>query len=94
MAVEMPPENEARVDGFIDDLVNTFLDTPENCRRQPRAGDANESTPWRPILSQPKLLAEGSPAEFHVVLGWTIDTRQMLIALPDDKHSAWGEDLG
>ena len=109
MAVEIPLPSEnvvARVDGFIDDLVNAFLDTPENCRRQPHvvplamhvtsrphAGDANEPIPRRPILSQPKLLAEGSPAEIQVVLGWTIDTRRMLIALPDDKYTAWAEDL-
>ena len=109
MAVErpLPAADAARVDGFIDDLVNTFLDTPENCRRQPHvvplamhvtsrphAGEANEPIPRRPILSQPKLLAEGSPAEIQVVLGWKIDTRRLLIALPDDKFTAWSEDLG
>ena len=25
----------SRVDGFIDDLINVFADTPENCRMQP-----------------------------------------------------------
>ena len=109
MAVEipLPAADAARVDGFINDLVNTFLDTPENCRRQPHvvplamnvtsrphAGEENEPIPRRPILSQPKLLAEGGPAEIQVVLGWKIDTHRLLIALPDDKFTAWSEDLG
>ena len=109
MAVEIPlPDDDiARVDGFIDDLVNAFLVTPENCRRQPRivplamhvtsrphAGDANEPIPRRPILSQLKLLVEGSPSEAQVFLGWTIDTRRLLIALPGDEYTACAEDLG
>ena len=95
-----------RVDGFIDDLINVFLDTPQNCRIQPHtvplamhvtsrphAGDQTEPVPRRPILSLPKLCAEGSPAEIQTILGWRIDTRRLLIALPDDKYTAWVADL-
>ena len=95
-----------RVDGFIDDLINVFLDTPQNCRMQPHvvplamhvtsrphAGDDVEPIPRRPILSIPKLVAEGSPAEIQTVLGWRIDTRRLLIALPNDKYEAWVGDL-
>ena len=109
MAVAMPTQgpNSGRVDGFIDDLINVFIDTPDNCRRlphvvplamhvtsRPHAGDAEEPIVRRPLLSLPKLLAEGSPAEVQIVLGWRLDTRRMLIALPDDKFNAWSEDLG
>ena len=109
MAVAIPiPTNGAigRVDGFIDDLINVFLDTPHNCRIQPHAvplamhvtsrphaGDDVEPIVRRPILSIPKLLAEGSPAEVQNVLGWRVDTRRLLIALPDDKYDAWVGDL-
>ena len=109
MAVEIPTPgpNVGRVDGFIDDLINTFLDTPENCRRQPHvvplasmhvtsrphAGDGAEPIIRRPLLSMSKLLAEGSPAEIQIVLGWRLDTRRMLIGLPDDNFVAWSEDL-
>ena len=109
MAVAIPiPESGlvGRVDGFIDDLINVFLDTPQNCEKQPHtvplamhvtsrphAGEENEPVPRRPILSLPKLLAEGSPAEIQTVLGWRIDTRRLLIALPDDKYEAWISDL-
>ena len=60
---------------------------------RPHAGDTREPVPRRPILSQPKLEAEGSPAEVQVVLGWTIDTRRMLVSLPDDKFLAWSREL-
>ncbi|KAI2509039.1 hypothetical protein MHU86_5415 [Fragilaria crotonensis] len=105
MAVEVPmPESGpvGRVDGFIDDLINVFLDTPENCRSQPHvvplaihvtsrphAGDDKEPIPRRPLLSLTKLIAEGSPAEVQIVLGWRLDTRRLLITLPDDKFRAW-----
>ena len=102
MAVEIPVDTAGsvgRVDGFIDDLINVFLDTPENCKRQPyvvplamhvtsrpHAGDSNEPITRRNLLSVPKLLAEGSCDEVQIVLGWRIDTRRMLVALPDDKY--------
>ena len=78
---------ECRVDGFIDDLINIFLDIPENYKRQlyvvplamhvtsrPHAGEDAEPLPRRAILSLPKLKAEGSPAEHQTVLGWDLDT--------------------
>ena len=94
------------MDGFIDDLINVFLDTPRNCKRQPQvvplamhvtsrphAGDALEPLPRRAILSQPKLIAEGSPAECQLVLGWHLDTRRLLLSLPKDKFDAWTSDI-
>jgi hypothetical protein len=107
MAVTLPMSKAGgRVDGFIDDLINVFADTPENCRRQPHvvplamhvtsrphAGDAHEPVPRRPILSLPKLIAEGRPAEVQIVLGWRIDTRRLEISLPDDKYKAWSGDV-
>jgi hypothetical protein len=97
---------DARVDGFIDDLINVFLDTPQNCCRQPHvvplamhvtsrphAGDDQEPLPRRPILSTPKLIAEGGPAEEQTVLGWNLDTRRLRLALPLDKFLAWREDI-
>ena len=109
MAVDIPIPTcgpIGRVDGFIDDLINVFLDTPMNCRTQPQtvplamhvtsrphAGDDVEPIARRPILSMPKLMAEGSPAEVQIVLGWRLDTRRLLIALPDDKYKAWTDEL-
>ena len=94
------------MDDFIDDLINVFVDTPANCRIQPHvvplaihitsrphAGDDSEPVIRRPLLSPAKLLAEGSPAEIQIVLGWKINTRRLTISLPDDKFTAWSADL-
>ena len=107
MAVLVPPPTiGGKVDGFIDDLINVFIDNPVNCARQPHvvplamhvtsrphAGDNEEPLPRRPILSIPKLIAEGRPEEVQIVLGWTIDTRRLRISLPTDKYRAWSSDL-
>ena len=107
MAVLVPrPGRGGKVDGFIDDLINIFVDTPENCARQPHvvplamhvtsrphAGDNEEPVPRRPIPSLPKLVAEGRPEEVQTVLGWTLNTRRIEIALPSDKYLAWLADI-
>ena len=109
MAVGIPitdAERVGRVDGFIDDLINVFVDSPENCRRQPHvvplamhvtsrphAGEKAEPITRRALLSLPKLIAEGGPTEVQTVLGWRIDTRRLLISLPDDKFRAWVADI-
>jgi hypothetical protein len=101
MAVCIPVTHTARVDSFIDDLINCFLDTAENrekqphvvplamhCTSRPHAGAAEPIT-RRDILSGPKLIAEGTPAEEHIVLGWLIDTHLLQLKLPADKFDAW-----
>jgi hypothetical protein len=106
MAVTIPPVITGRVDGFIDDLINVFLDTLENCRCQahvvplamfvtsrPHAGDTQEPILRRAILSMEKLATEGTPEEIQIVLGWLIDTRRLLVALPQDKFEAWLKSL-
>jgi hypothetical protein len=54
----------------------------------PHAGDA-ETVPRRENLLGPKLVAEGTPAELQIVLGWEMNTRLLLVALPFDKFMAW-----
>jgi hypothetical protein len=34
-------------------------------------------------------LAKAMPAECQIILGWIIDTRQLIIALPRNKFVAW-----
>ena len=105
MAVEVPTWPTARSDDFIDDIIRVFLDTERNRRREPHVvplsvfvtsrphgGDA-EPVPRRSILSGPKLAAEGTPAEVQIVLGWALNTRRLLLALPYDKFVAWSSDL-
>jgi hypothetical protein len=106
MSVIPHPTQQGKVDVFIDDLINVFLDTGTNRRRQPHvvplaihvttrphAGTDSEPVPRRPLISLPKLLAEGSPAELQIVLGWRLNTRRLIVSLPDDKFIAWTRDI-
>jgi len=106
MAVRVPPIRRGKVDGFIDDLIHVFWDTPSNLERlphavplamfvtsRPHAGDAAEPLPRRDILSLPKLRAEGAPAESQIVLGWQVNTRDMTIGLPGNKFADWTGDI-
>ena len=108
MSVLAPVTDGGMVDGFIDDLISVvFLDSPRNRIRHtqavplamhltscPHAGEGREPLSRREILSQAQLKAEGSPAEVQVVLGcWRIETRRLLISLPEDKFQAWSFDV-
>ena len=105
LAVHIPTKVTARSDSFIDDLIRVFLDTVLNRAREPHAvplaihvtsrphSGAAEPVKRREIVSQPKLIAEGSPAEVQIVLGWTLNTRSLLVILPFDKFEAWSNDL-
>ncbi len=105
LAVRIPTTVTARSDSFIDDLIRVFLDTPLARAREPHAvplamhvtsrPHAGEAEPIkrRELVSQPKLIAEGAPAEVQTVLGWNLNTRSLLVILPADKFHAWTCDL-
>jgi hypothetical protein len=105
MALSIPTELTARSDSFIDDLIRVFLDTPRNREREPHAvplaihvtsrphAGSAEPIKRREIVSNPKLIAEGAPAEVQIVLGWTLNTRALLVILPPDKFEAWTSNL-
>jgi hypothetical protein len=85
MAVIVPTTITAQTDGFIDDLIQVFLDTPKNRERAPHSvplaihltsrPHAGNTKPIqrRSLLSDLKLIAEGTPKEVQIVLGglWT-----------------------
>jgi len=65
---------------------------------QPLLPDNGESLPRDEVLAIGNLaigkaIAEGTPAERLIVLGWMIDTRRLLISLPTDKFTAWTADI-
>jgi hypothetical protein len=104
-AVTVPTSSTAKTDGFINDLITVFRDTPQNRERaphmvplamhvtsRPHAG-TEEPVTRRNILSDANLLAEGAPAETQIILGWMIKTRRLQISLPTDKFDAWTTEL-
>ena len=49
---------------------------------RPLLPDSGESLPRDEVLAIDKAIAEGTPAERLIVLGWMIDTRRLLISPP------------
>jgi hypothetical protein len=105
MVVTIPTTLSSRHNCFIDDMSQIFLDTPNNRRRMPGIvplavfatcrPHAGEDKPIirRQLLSPSKLVAEGTPAEIQIVLGWELNTRSLVLMLPGDKFTAWTQDI-
>ena len=53
----------------------------------------DEPVPTKETLSLTKLLLEGTPSKVMIVLGWLIDTRQLLLRLPEEKFDRLGKEL-
>ena len=60
---------------------------------RPLLQDNGESLPRDEVLAIDKAIAEGTPAERLFVFGWMIDTRRLLISLPDGKFTPWTADI-
>lgn len=105
-AVSMPVGSGSRKDCFIDDIDNVFLGTKKNLEvegfivplaahlmSRPHAGEKEEPIPRKPLFASNKLDAEGRPSEIRIVIGWGVDTRKMVVFLPEDKFQAWLSDV-
>ena len=106
LSVHIPVTALGRSDCFIDDIIVVMIDRPEqilrhssaaplaiHCAMRPNAGVEKEPIPRRDAMSGEKLVAEGSPAESQICLGWRINTRLLILQLPLDKFSAWSDDI-
>jgi hypothetical protein len=98
LAVQIPTTITACTGSFIDDLIRFRAQEPHaiplaiHVTGRPHMGDA-KPVRCRGLLSAPKLEAKGIPAEVHIVLGWTLNTRLLMIILPTDKFGSWSGDL-
>ena len=45
------------------------------------------------LLATIKAMAEGTPSEILTILGWVIDTRRLLIILPEAKAKFWADEI-
>lgn len=97
VAIQVP--RYATADDFIDDIVTLCVHMNENWKRASQAvllamylvarPTTNDPIPRKPFLSLKKWIAEGTPEEVKVVLGWTVNTRTMQVSLPNEKHKEW-----
>ena len=88
------------IDGYTDDIVGVCLDLRDNATRTTKAillaiaifarptNATTNNIPHPYIISMKKWLAEGQQQEIQTVLGWVINTRAFMVALPRDKAIA------
>jgi len=103
-AVRCYPSLLGMIDSFIDDFITVCPDIGGNMARAAavvplvlhifgRPVHPDHPTNRANLTALNKLLAEGALEEVKLILGWQIDTRRMLISLPEDKHDMWVADL-
>ena len=105
MMVDTETDEFGASEVFLDDLLSAFPDLSEDhverCSLAPllaldtvsRPVQADEPLPRDAMLAIEKALAEGTPAEIQIVLGWLIDTHRLLISLPPKKFNRWIAEL-
>jgi hypothetical protein len=90
--------------GWIDDGMAIIPDIKDNKNRGIQALllaihisfrplDPSEKLQCKDCLSLDKLAEEGRLSEVFIVLGWSINTRLLTLALPKKKFHCWMEDL-
>jgi hypothetical protein len=102
LSVPLPDDDHASADCFIDDIITSAVDINDNLQRitaapctvihalaHSAAGDTHISR--QNMIADDKNEAEGGPEESKICLGWILDTRRLLIILPDHKFLAWSE---
>ena len=104
--VNLPQNQTAGTEGYIDDLATAVLVSESNKEQVERAKSAvlmalhlqfrphggNKEPIKRPeAASERKLQAEGGLTEVITFLGWTINTRDFTICLPVEKAKAWSK---
>jgi hypothetical protein len=102
--IELEPDDDGKVDIFIDDGIAIMPDLHQNRFRaiqsmllaihvMCRPLDHNEPLSREDCLSLSKLMEEGSLSESFTILGWDINTRNLTMALPANKYKRWVNDL-
>jgi hypothetical protein len=103
--IVLEPDDWGKADIFIDDgmVIIPHLSTNRDRSVQAlllaihtlcRPLDPNKSIAKENCLSLGKLAEEGQLSETFTILGWDINTRKMLVALPSGKFSRWTKELG
>jgi len=104
VSVNIPVVDSGRIDIFIDDSIGVTPDIGETPSRVARAIplairtlarplSSDDIIPRKDLISLKKLQAEGELSEVKIILGWEINTRSLLIALPEHKAFSWLRDI-
>ena len=96
----MPCDPRGHAEIYIDDIMVACVDIGNNNIRANKAVPLAIHVVGRPLLpfevisrkdliSEEKFTEEAGQSEIKRNLGWNINTRSLIIALPDDKAKAW-----
>jgi hypothetical protein len=99
-ALDEPEDDRARFDCYLDDIFGAFMDREAERSAaaiplalhivgRPHDPSRRKSFPRDNILAIPKFLVKAKPSERKVILGWIVNTRKLLVALPQDKFKMW-----
>ena len=102
LSVDLPVEDNGKADVFVDDIISVAPDINDNLQRlraasctvlhafAHKASSSSSSSIKRDnLVADDKNEAEGAPEELKIVLGWTLDSRRLLVKLPFHKWKAW-----
>jgi hypothetical protein len=101
-SVQLPDDDgDYKADVYINDILVAMLGDDEGCARgsaaallaihsigRPVASD--EPIAWDELTAEKKLITESLLKEKKTILGWTLDTRRLLISLTMDKYTPLG----
>ena len=104
LSVEIPIKSLSKADVFVDDIITVGVDIDDTLEKVTKApitvmeaiaDDAIfECDIVRDdLLSDDKTRIEGAPEEIKICLGWTLNTRSLLVSLPDHKKTGWSQQI-
>ena len=104
MSVTLNNDESCKSDVFVDDIITVGVDINNNLEKIVAApctvmhAVAHKATgqtfiPRQDLIADDKNEAEGGPEETKTILGWEIDSRQLLVKLPSHKFIAWSSQV-
>ena len=104
LSVPLEEEDTCKADVFIDDVISICVDIDDNLDRVKAApctimhaiAHKNEGVshiPRQNFIADDKNEAEGGPEEVKIVLGWELNSRELLVSLPSHKFIAWSSQV-
>ena len=100
LSVEIPIEDCGKTDVYVDDFITIGPDIDDTLERITKApatvihaiadnSISSMSIPRDDIIAIDKMKAEGAAEERKICLGWMLDTRRLLVSLPNHKTIGW-----
>ena len=103
MSVHLPVE-DLKADVFIDNIILVAVDKEDNLDRVIAApctvihavadkAIGETHIPCLNLLALDKNEAKGAPEEVKICLGWKVNSRTLMVSLPDHKFIAWSKQI-